>query len=216
MAVTLRPTIPVQQNSGGPAQRVKVEGIVRPMFTLAWHPNRGWELVDGKFVPQLSEFPHQPGVNNVKKNGDALYALSRQQQKGWVIVPATSATPDDTPDQGPGYVRAWPGDRGTHHEHAWVSYVGSHGRWTRQIDDKGYAAWRWSLVERGLLPAIDAAGVQTMREKLQKQRDRFAGRADVNPYAASALKAIDEQIAAFEKAAAAALKPTTSRRRSST
>ena len=215
MAVTLRPSIPVQQSTAGPAHRIKVRGISRPMFTLCWHPNRGYELIDGRFVPLLAEFPHSPGVNNVRKNGEATYALARHQQKGWVIVPPTAATSTDTPDNGAGYVRAYPGQRGTHHEHAWVSWSGAGDRWTRQIDEAGWAAWRWSLVERGLLPAIDAAGLEAMREDLHKQRDRFAGRADVNPYAASSLKAIQADIDTFEKAAEAALKPATSRRRSS-
>ena len=207
MAVTLRPTIPAQQSIGGPSQRVRVKGISRPMFTFVWHPNRGYELIDGVFTPVLEQFPHAPGVNNVRKNGDPTYALSRQQQKGWIIVPPTMATQDDTPDNGHGYVRAWPGDRGTHHEHAWVSYVGSHGRWSRQIDHKGFAAWRASLVERGALPAIDAAGIEAIRETLHKSRDRYAGRADVNPYAASRLKQIEAELETFEAAAAAVLNP---------
>ena len=197
MAVTLRPSIPVQQSTAGPAHRIKVRGISRPMFTLCWHPNRGYELIDGRFVPLLAEFPHAPGVNNVRKNGEATYALARHQQKGWVIVPPTAATSTDTPDN------------------AWVSWSGGGDVWTRTIDEDGWAAWRFSLVERGLLPAIDAAGLEAMREDLHKQRDRYAGRADVNPYAASSLKAIQADIDTFEKAAEAALKPATSRRRSS-
>lgn len=213
MAVTLQPTIPVQQSASGPAHRVKVQGITRPMFTFVWHPNRGYELVDGKFLPILELFPHAPGVNNVRKNGDATYALSRQMQKGWIVVPATAATPEDTPDKGPGYIRAWPGDRGTHHEHAWITYTGSHGRWTRHIHHESFAAWRARLLERGVLPAIDAAGIDNLRERMHRSRDQFAGRADVNPYAASRLKQIEAELATFEEAAQAALNPR--RRKSS-
>ena len=42
-----------------------------------------------------------------------------------------------------------------------------------------------------------------MREDLHKQRDRYAGRADVNPYAASSLKDIQAKIDTFEQAAEA-------------
>ena len=80
--------------------------------------------------------------------------------------------PADTPDNGAGYVRSYPGRRGTHHEHAWVSWSGGGDVWTRTIDEDGWAAWRWSLVERGLLPPIDAAGLEAMREKLQAAWNR--------------------------------------------
>ena len=215
MAVTLRPSIPVQQSTGQASHSIVVKGLTRPMFTLCWHVNRGYELVNGRFVPMLAEFPHKPGVNNVYKDGDATFALATHQRKGWVIVPTSAAMPADTPDNGAGYVRSYPGRRGTHHQHAWVSWSGGGDVWTRTIDEDGWAAWRFSLVERGLLPPIDAAGLEAMREKLHKQRDRYAGRADVNPYAASALKDIQAKIDTFEQAAEAALKPATSRRRSS-
>lgn len=202
MAVTLKPTIPTFQPQTGAAHRVKVEGNYRPTFTLMWHPDRGYELLDGKFVPILNTFPHRPGANNVRKDGDAGYALSKQQRMGWTLVPAAAASPDYTPDNGDGYVRIWPGERGPHHEHAWVQYEGSHGRWVRRIEEKGWAAFRFSLVTRGLIPAADDGALDVMREKLHKQRDRYAGRADVNPYAASSLQKTTEEIEIFEKAVA--------------
>ena len=50
MAVTLRPSIPVQQSTGQASHSIVVKGLTRPMFTLCWHVNRGYELVNGRLA----------------------------------------------------------------------------------------------------------------------------------------------------------------------
>lgn len=207
MSQTLTPGVPVTQNRQTSSATIQVEGLRRPMFQLCWHPSRGYDLIEGAFVPRLQEFPFMPGVQNVKADGSSMYALSMHARRGWILIPTDAASPDDTPDRQPGYVRVWPSRKGAHHEHAWVRYDGSHGRFVRRLDAEGYAVWRTSLVTRGILPAPDRTWYDHERDRLQTARDRFAGRADVNPYAASELVKVDEEIAVFEAAVVAATAP---------
>jgi hypothetical protein len=162
----------------------------RADFTYKHHPAR-WQEVDGELLPVLSRMSHARGVNNVDHYGDTTRAEVDAQKGGWTLIPQSACPAEITPDGIAGYVRVFDGRAGPIHVSAWTHprSVGSKVTWV--VDEEGYRAFLRHLMAEGYIDAPDPAIVDMLREQLMSSRQRSAGRADLNTYAARDVERID-------------------------
>lgn len=133
-------------------------------FLLRHHPTH-WNVVTGQggrveLLPALSTMVVEPGVGNVDEYGNADAAITIGRRDGWVLIPQSACTPQDTPDRAAGYVRRLRVRGGWHHHTPWSSWRMLAGRPVLQVDEAGYHAWLRRLVAEGIVPAIDPAVVE--------------------------------------------------------
>ena len=146
-------------------------------FHYLHHPQK-WEVAilsdgTGLLVPILDQLRLQPGVaavaqvgNGSAALGDGTIALAQREKSGWMRVPHESVTAwgETQPD----YCLRWQGAYGSAHEEAWMKLtpVGG-GRVEREWDGDGYARWRASLVDRGIIKPITPASRLALKKSLQ-------------------------------------------------
>lgn len=150
-----------------------------PKFLYFHHP-AAWYVATteegAELLPLLSQCAVEPGVGRVDRHGDPAGLIGHKTARGWTLIPESAAN-GHTPDGAPGYVRAYPGQRGTMHMSAWTTVRVLAGRPTLISDEAAYHRWLRSLVERGIIapcaPEIAEAKLDAARDTLGRavQRD---------------------------------------------
>lgn len=150
-----------------------------PKFLYFHHPSAWYVATTDEgpeLLPLLSACAVEPGVGRVDRHGDPAGLIGHKTARGWTLIPESAAN-GYTPDGAPGYVRAYPGQRGTMHLSAWTTVRVLAGRPTLISDDAAYHRWLRSLVERGIIapcaPEIAEAKLDAARDTLGRavQRD---------------------------------------------
>jgi len=117
-----------------------------PPFWFIHHPGR-WQLVDGEWLPQLSQMRADPGVNRVDKDGNTDQAELSYRRKGWTVIP-WDAEPG-------GYCVAFDGHRGLVHLSKWEKPSVFAGTLTIKSDTGGYWAFCRRLRDEGTIRIPD-------------------------------------------------------------
>lgn len=161
---------------------------------LRWHPER-WHVMHGRLIPQMSGFPLQAGVNNVRRRRDGTWivreATAVMAEKGWHILPSNV--------DGPG-TSYFADERGTY-------------RWQRrfpgstavQTNEREYADWVHSLIDRGVIEPIRGYVAERLAEQLRQEIGQLADQvAKGMPSAAPLLERLRSDLAVIEAAIAKA------------
>lgn len=185
----MNPTAPLEMAKGVNLPRLQPS---RP-FHYFHHP-RKWEvaiLTDGTgvLVPILDQLRLDPGISGVAQigngtapMGDGTIAIAQREKAGWVRIPHENVTAWG--EVQPDYCLRWQGAYGSAHEEAWMKLTpAGGGRVEREWDGDGYARWRASLVERGIVKPITSPS----RIALEAALSRAVTRRRVNDRNAVAL-----------------------------
>jgi len=158
----MKPSAPLEMAQGGTLPRLTPS---RPFHYF--HFPRKWEVAilsdgSGVLVPVLDQLRLDPGISGVAQvgngtapMGDGTIAIAQREKAGWVRIPheAVTAWGETQPD----YCLRWQGAHGSAHEEAWMKLTpAGGGRVEREWDGDGYARWRASLVDRGIVKPITA------------------------------------------------------------
>lgn len=168
------PSAPLEMAQGGTLPRLTPS---RPFHYF--HFPRKWEVVilsdgSGVLVPVLDQLRLDPGISGVAQigngtaaMGDGTIAIAQREKSGWVRVPHEKVTAWD--ETQPDYCLRWQGAYGSCHEEAWMKLTpAGGGRVEREWDGDGYARWRVSLVERGIIKGITAPARIALEASLNK------------------------------------------------
>lgn len=159
-----------------------------PPFWYLHHPGK-WQLVDGEWLPQLTEMRADPGVNRVDKDGNTDQAELSYRRKGWTIIPW-----DLEPG---GYCVAFEGHRGPVHMSKWEKPSVFAGQLTIKSDTAGYWAFCRRLLAEGIIARPDERFIDLIIADHTRKVDDLRGRAVTQPAVATSLNIEEERLAAM-------------------
>ncbi len=175
-------------------------------FLLAVHPTK-WAVENGRVFPMASRHDLRPGVQNVAQTNGRLNWRKLQadlNEKGYTVIP------HDWAPNGRTYVDAVAVKGGKAHMTCFESAYA--GRNNTTIDQKAYAEWLISLVDRGLIPQPPLVALHDLREKEIASMHNASARATQRPELQQRVElhraniaAIDTKIAELESLAAPVL-----------
>ena len=157
-----------------------------PPFWYLHHPGK-WQLVDGEWLPQLTEMRADPGVNRVDKDGNTDQAELSYRRKGWTIIPW-----DLEPG---GYCVAFEGHRGPVHMSKWEKPSVFAGQLTIKSDTAGYWAFCRRLLAEGIIARPDERFIDLIIADHTRKVDDLRGRAVTQPAVATSLNIEEERLA---------------------
>jgi hypothetical protein len=176
----------------------------RPRFDYYFVPG-AYTIMGGKVRPQLKQFLHQAGVDNVEQLPDGRISVVGAQadkvaKKGAVFLGAAHCPAEMTPDGQPGYLRRYQGNGGSVYVAAWERPVlrGTRVIWTH--DEEGFRAWLDYLMATGVVPYPDEAVIGDLMDRAQYIRGAVESRRDKGASIEEAAARADAQIAALEAA----------------
>lgn len=144
-----------------------------PEFWLKFHPDR-WGLIDGDFLPVLGTLKLIPGLNGVSVNAagrlDASKAALNLQINRWKLIERGEKDTED-------YLTFYQGRSGAVHCTAWQTPMvrGNSVEW--KTDEKAYANYLRSLIEKEVVPRIDEYTV----DRLISDQERIVGELSGKP-----------------------------------
>lgn len=157
-----------------------------PPFWYLHHPGK-WQLVDGEWLPQLTEMRADPGVNRVDKDGNTDQAELSYRRKGWTIIPW-----DLEPG---GYCVAFEGHRGPVHMSKWEKPSVFAGQLTIKSDGAGYWAFCRRLLAEGIIARPDERFIDLIIADHTRKVEDLRGRAVTQPAVATSLNIEEERLA---------------------
>jgi hypothetical protein len=169
----------------------KVVNLPRsPDFRLKFHPAR-WEFTDGEWLPQLGKLKLEGGIGGVDGRLNEGAARENCRQIGWQVL--------DQDALGEEYVIRYPVRGGFAHLERWISVKHMPGNLPASCkpDMKAYNAWRRSLIERSIIPAIDPDVKAGFVEIKQTEVERLRNRAEHDPIVADRLAENEAVLAAM-------------------
>jgi hypothetical protein len=166
--------------------REQLPTLASPPFWFMHHPAR-WQLVEGEWLPQLSEMRSDPGVNRVDKDGNTDQAELAYRRKGWTIIPW-----DVEPG---GYCVAFEGHRGPVHMSKWEKPSVFAGQLTIKSDGAGYWAFCRRLLADGIIARPDERFIDLIIADHSRKVDDLRGRAVTQPAVATSLNIEEERLA---------------------
>jgi hypothetical protein len=186
-----------QTSTGGPSiqgraaerpgsMREQLPTNASPPFWYMHHPAR-WQLVEGEWLPQLSEMRSDPGVNRVDKDGNTDQAELAYRRKGWTIIPW-----DLEPG---GYCIAFEGHRGPVHMSKWEKPSVFAGQLTIKSDSAGYWAFCRRLLADGVIARPDERFIDIIISDQARKVDDLRGRAVTQPAIVTTLNIEEERLA---------------------
>lgn len=186
-----------QTSAGGPSiqgraaerpgsMREQLPTNASPPFWYMHHPAR-WQLVEGEWLPQLSEMRSDPGVNRVDKDGNTDQAELAYRRKGWTIIPW-----DLEPG---GYCIAFEGHRGPVHMSKWEKPSVFAGQLTIKSDSAGYWAFCRRLLADGVIARPDERFIDIIISDQARKVDDLRGRAVTQPAIVTTLNIEEERLA---------------------
>lgn len=184
----------------------KVVNLPRsPDFRLKFHPAR-WEFTDGEWLPQLGKLKLEGGIGGVDGRLNEGAARENCRQIGWQVL--------DQDALGEEYVIRYPVKNGFAHLEKWIAVKHMPGNLPASCkpDMKAYNAWRRSLIERSIIPAIDPDVKAGFVEIKQTEVERLRNRAEHDPIVADRL-AENEAVLSAMMGEAPTPKPTPKRRK---
>lgn len=171
-----------------------------PPFWYLHHPGK-WQLVDGEWLPQLTEMRADPGVNRVDKDGNTDQAELSYRRKGWTIIPW-----DLEPG---GYCVAFEGHRGPVHMSKWERPSVFAGQLTIKSDTAGYWAFCRRLLADGVIARPDERFIDLIIADHTRKVDDLRGRAVTQPAVATSLNIEEERLAVMLAAKERLVNPST-------
>jgi len=168
------------------SMREQLPTLASPPFWYMHHPAR-WQLVEGEWLPQLSEMRSDPGVNRVDKDGNTDQAELAYRRKGWTIIPW-----DVEPG---GYCVAFEGHRGPVHMSKWEKPSVFAGQLTIKSDGAGYWAFCRRLLADGIIARPDERFIDLIIADHARKVDDLRGRAVTQPAVATSLNIEEERLA---------------------
>lgn len=173
-----------------------------PPFWYLHHPGK-WQLVDGEWLPQLTEMRADPGVNRVDKDGNTDQAELAYRRKGWTIIP-WDAEPG-------GYCVAFDGHKGTVHLSKWEKPSVFGGVMTLKPDTVGYWAFAKRLRDEGIIGVPDERWIDIIIADQARKVDDLRTKAVTQPAIATTLTVEEKRLATMYDAKAKLLSPTASK-----
>lgn len=173
-----------------------------PPFWYLHHPGK-WQLVDGEWLPQLTEMRADPGVNRVDKDGNTDQAELSYRRKGWTIIPW-----DLEPG---GYCVAFEGHRGPVHMSKWEKPSVFAGQLTVKSDTAGYWAFCRRLLADGVIARPDERFIDLIIADHTRKVDDLRGRAVTQPAVATSLNIEEERLAVMLAAKERLVNPSTAK-----
>lgn len=155
-------------------------------FWFIHHPAR-WQLVNGEWLPQLSEMRTDPGLNRIDKDGNADQAELHYRRKGWTIIP-WEVEPG-------GYCVAFDGQSGLVHLSKWQTPSVFGGVVSYRSDAAGYWAFCLRLREEGIIPIPDERWLDLIIADQARRVDDLRQKAVSAPAQATALTLEEERLA---------------------
>lgn len=173
-----------------------------PPFWYLHHPGK-WQLVDGEWLPQLTEMRADPGVNRVDKDGNTDQAELSYRRKGWTIIPW-----DLEPG---GYCVAFEGHRGPVHMSKWEKPSVFAGQLTIKSDGAGYWAFCRRLLAEGIIARPDERFIDLIIADHTRKVEDLRGRAVTQPAVATSLNIEEERLAVMLAAKERLVNPSTAK-----
>lgn len=164
-----------------------------PPFWYLHHPGK-WQLVDGEWLPQLTQMRADPGVNRVDKDGSTDQAELSFRRKGWTLIP-WEAEPG-------GYCMAYEGVKGLVHLSRWEAPSVFGGVMSIRSDTAGYWAFCRRLVVEGVISIPDERWIDVIIADQTRRVDDLRNKAVTQPGISSTLTAEEERLATMLSAKA--------------
>jgi hypothetical protein len=180
------------------SMRELIPADASPVFWYIHHPSR-WQLVNGEWLPALSEMRADPGVNRVDKDGNTDQAELAYRRKGWTIIP-WDAEPG-------GYCVAYEGHRGPVHLSKWERPSVFAGQLTVRADTAGYWAFAKRLLEEGTIRIPDERWIDLIIADQLRKVEELRGKAVTQPASATSLNIEEERLATMYTAKERLLNP---------